>query len=68
MECTINLIPKVYVIETRAKTLRSVFGHQWEKMTDDDSCVFDTEREARDMMRIARQFDGKTFEYRITAK
>ncbi len=63
-----DLMPKVYVIETRAKTLRSVFGYRWEKMTDDDTCVFNTEHEARDMMRIARQFDGKTFEYRITAR
>lgn len=63
-----DLIPKIYIVEQRAKTLRSVFGHKWEPVTDDDACVFDTEKEARNMMRIIRGFDGETFEYRVTAK
>lgn len=63
-----NLIPKIYTVEQRAKTLRSVFGYKWEPVTDDDACVFDTEKEAREMMRTIRLFDGETFEYRVTAK
>lgn len=63
-----NLIPKVYVVEQKAKVLRSVFGRKWEPVTDDDACVFQSEKDARDMMRIIRLFDGESFEYRVTAK
>ena len=64
----IDLMPKLYVVEQRAKTLRSVFGHRWEPVTDDDACVFTSERKAYQMMREIRLFDRHTYDYRVTAK
>jgi hypothetical protein len=64
----LSVMPKVYIVEQRAKTLRSVFGYKWEPVTDDDACVFMDWKTAHQMMREIRLFDGKTFEYRVTTK